>query len=362
MTDKNTAWFYLAIGLLTAALIYLLGPILSPFLIGALLAYLGDPLTDWLESRKLSRTLAVCVVFVTLTLLLVIALLLLVPMLGRQIDMLVEKLPQWIFQFQSQVLPWVEKRFGIQVSALSIDQLNEKMSGHWQQAGDVAATVFKQVSQSAMTLFGWIANITLIPVVAFYLLRDWDVMIAKVHDLLPRTIEPTVSKLARECDDVMSAFLRGQLAVMVALGIIYGVGLAIVGVELALLLGTISGLAAIVPYLGFIIGIVASSIAAYLQFHEWMPVLYVAIVFGAGQAIESSVLTPLLVGDKIGLHPVAVIFAVMAGGQLAGFVGVLLALPAAAIIMVLLRHLMRRYKDSALYQERPPQRFVRGRK
>jgi predicted PurR-regulated permease PerM len=149
---------------------------------------------------------------------------------------------------------------------------------------------------------------------------------------------------------------------MVALGVIYGVGLAIVGVELALLLGTIAGLAAIVPYLGFIIGIVASSIAAYLQFHEWMPVLYVAIVFGAGQVIESSVLTPLLVGDKIGLHPVAVIFAVMAGGQLAGFVGVLLALPMAAIIMVLLRHLLQRYKDSTLYQERAPQRFVRGRK
>jgi predicted PurR-regulated permease PerM len=362
VNDKSTAWFYLVIGLLATAFIYLLSPILAPFLVGALLAYLGDPLTDWLETRKLPRTAAVCVVFATLTLAMVIALLLLIPTLGRQIDMLVEKLPQWIFYFQSQLLPWIERRFGIKVSALSIDQLNEMMSGHWQQAGDIATTVFKHVSQSAMTLFGWIANITLIPVVAFYLLRDWDVMIAKIHDLLPRTIEATVSRLARECDDVMSAFLRGQLAVMVGLGIIYGVGLAIVGVDLALLLGTISGLAAIVPYLGFFVGIVASSIAAYLQFHEWMPVLYVAIVFGVGQTIESSVLTPLLVGDKIGLHPVAVIFAVMAGGQLAGFVGILLALPLAAIIMVLLRHLLQRYKDSSLYQERAPQRFVRGRK
>lgn len=365
MSDKSTAWFYLAAGLLAAALLYLLSPILTPFLIGALLAYMGDPLTDWLEKRKLPRTVAVCVVFASLTLLLVIAILLLVPMLGRQVDMLVEKLPQWIFQFQSQLLPWIERRFGVQLSALSMDQLNEMMSGHWEQAGDVFTTVLKHASQSAMALFGWIANITLIPVVAFYLLRDWDVMVAKVHDLLPRNIEGTVTRLARECDDVLSAFLRGQLAVMAALGVIYGAGLAIIGVELALLLGTISGLAAIVPYLGFIVGIVASSIAAYLQFQEWMPVLYVAIVFGAGQAIESSVLTPLLVGDKIGLHPVAVIFAVMAGGQLAGFVGVLLALPVAAIVMVLLRYLMRRYKDSALYQQdqqHGPQRFVRSRK
>lgn len=362
MTDKSTAWFYLAIGLLSVVFIYLLSPILSPFLIGALLAYLFDPITDWLEARKLPRMAAVCVVFATLTLLLVVIVLLLVPTLGRQIDMLVEKLPQWIFYFQSQLLPWIERRFGVQISAVSMDQLNEVMNGHWQQAGDVATTVLKHVSKSAMTLFSLIANITLIPVVAFYLLRDWDVMIAKIDDLLPRTIEGTVSRLAHECDDVLSAFLRGQLAVMVALGVIYGAGLAIIGVELALLLGTISGLAAIVPYLGFIVGIVASSIAAYLQFHEWMPVLYVAIVFGVGQVIESSVLTPLLVGDKIGLHPVAVIFAVMAGGQLAGFVGVLLALPLAAIIMVLLRYLHERYKDSALYQERVPQRFVRGRK
>jgi predicted PurR-regulated permease PerM len=360
VNDKSEAWFYLALGLLGAAFIYLLSPILSPFLIGALLAYMGDPLVDRLEARKLPRAAAVCVVFTVLTLLLVLALLLLVPMLGRQIDLLIEKLPHWIFYFQSQLLPWVEKRFGVQLSALSIDQLNEAMSKHWQQAGDVAATVLKQVSQSAMALFGWIANITLIPVVAFYLLRDWDLMIAKLHDLLPRTIEGVVGRLARECDEVLSAFLRGQLAVMAALAVIYSIGLAIVGVDLALLLGTLAGLAAIVPYMGFIVGIVASGVAAYLQFHEWMPLLYVAIVFGVGQTLEGTVLTPMLVGNKIGLHPVAVIFAIMAGGQLAGFVGVLLALPVAAIVMVLLRYVHRRYKDSAIYQERAPQRFVRG--
>jgi len=362
VTDKSQAWFYLAVGLLSAVFIYLLSPILTPFLVGALLAYLGDPLTDWLEARTLPRTAAVCVVFASLTLLLVAVVLLLVPMLGRQIDMLIDKLPEWIFYFQSQLLPWIEKRFGVKISAHSIDQLNEIMSGHWQQAGDVAAVVFKQVSQSAVTLFGWLANITLIPVVAFYLLRDWDVMIEKLHDLLPRTVEGTVSKLARECDEVLSAFLRGQLAVMVALAVIYSIGLTIVGVDLALLLGTLAGLAAIVPYMGFIVGIVASCIAAYLQFHEWTPLLYVAIVFGVGQALEGTVLTPMLVGDKIGLHPVAVIFAIMAGGQLAGFVGVLLALPLAAIVMVLLRYLHQRYKDSALYHERAPQRFVRNRK
>lgn len=362
MIDRGAAWFYLAVALIAVLFVYLLSPILAPFLVGALLAYVGDPLVDWLETRKLPRTAAVCIVFVSLSLALVLALLLLIPLLGQQIDTLIEKLPHWIFFMQEKLLPWIEHRFGVSMAALSIDQLTAMLSGHWQQAGDVVAVVLKQVSQSALAFFGWIANVTLIPVVAFYLLRDWDLMIAKLHDLLPRTIEGVVGRLARECDEVLSAFLRGQLLVMLALGVIYSVGLTIVGVDLALLLGTLAGLAAVVPYMGFIVGIVASGIAAYLQFQEWLPLLYVAIVFGFGQMLEGMVLTPMLVGDKIGLHPVAVIFAIMAGGQLAGFVGVLLALPLAAIVMVLLHYLHERYKDSALYQQRTSQRFVRGRK
>jgi len=359
MTDKSAFWFYFVIALMVAGFIYLLSPILAPFLVGLLLAYIGDPLVDKLEARKLPRTAAVVVVFVILSLMVVAAFLLLLPLLGRQLDTLMENLPHWIFFLQAKLLPWIEKRFGVALDALSIEQLTTLMSSHWQQAGNVMTVVLAQVSKSALALLGWFANITLIPVVAFYLLRDWDILVGKLHDLLPRTIESTVTRLAQQCDEVLSAFLRGQLLVMLALGIVYSVGLAAVGVDLALLLGTLAGLASVVPYMGFIVGIVASGIATYLQFHEWMPLVYVACVFSLGQMLEGMVLTPMLVGDKIGLHPVAVIFAIMAGGQLGGFVGVLLALPVAAVTMVLLRYLNERYKGSTLYQHRAPQRFVR---
>jgi predicted PurR-regulated permease PerM len=189
----------------------------------------------------------------------------------------------------------------------------------------------------------------LIPVVTFYLLRDWDVLVARIRELLPRQQEPTVVKLAKNSDEVLGQFLRGQLAVMVALGTIYTVGLWIVGLDLALLVGMIAGLVSFVPYLGFIVGIVLAGVAALMQFGDAVYLLYVAIVFGIGQVLEGMVLTPLLVGDKIGLHPVAVIFAVMAGGQLFGFVGILLALPVAAVVVVILRHFREVYTASELY-------------
>jgi predicted PurR-regulated permease PerM len=186
-------------------------------------------------------------------------------------------------------------------------------------------------------------------VVTFYLLRDWDFLVERIRELIPRNVEPLVSELTKQCDQVLGAFMRGQLMVMLALGTIYAIGLGIIGIELALLLGMIAGLASIVPYLGFIIGILVSSVAAMMQFQDINILFYVAIVFTIGQLIEGFLLTPMLVGDKIGLHPVAVIFAIMAGGQLFGFAGVLLALPVAAVIMVLLRFAHLRYIGSDVY-------------
>jgi predicted PurR-regulated permease PerM len=237
----------------------------------------------------------------------------------------------------------------VDVQTLNLERLKQAIGAHWQEAGGFAATVLASVSQSGRALLGWVANLVLIPVVTFYLLRDWDVLVARVHDLLPRNSEPTVVRLARETDVVLGAFLRGQLSVMAALTLVYALGLWIVGLDLAFLIGLISGLVSFVPYLGFITGITLAGVAAYFQFHELLPLLWVALVFGIGQMFESMLLTPWLVGDKIGLHPVAVIFAVMAGGQLFGFIGVLLALPVAAVLMVLLREVRRRYVGSSLY-------------
>jgi predicted PurR-regulated permease PerM len=195
--------------------------------------------------------------------------------------------------------------------------------------------------------------VLLVPVVTFYLLRDWDHLVAQVRELLPRPVEPKVSALAGEIDAVLAEFLRGQLTVMAALALIYIVGLWAVGLELAFSIGLIAGLVSFVPYLGVIVGVVLASIAALLQFQDVWHLVAVVAVFGVGQMLEGMVLSPLLVGDRIGLHPVAVIFAVMAGGQLFGFFGVLLALPVAAAIVVLLRHSRDEYKRSGLYGPAP---------
>jgi predicted PurR-regulated permease PerM len=190
----------------------------------------------------------------------------------------------------------------------------------------------------------------MIPVVAFYLLRDWDIMVERIHALVPRSIEPVVARLAHESDDVLGAFLRGQLSVMVALGIFYGVGLWAIGLSVGPLIGMVAGLISFVPYLGAITGVVMAVTAAVVQYQDWMHVGLVAGVFVIGQSLEGYVLVPRLVGEKIGLHPVAVIFAVLAGGELFGFLGVLLALPVASVVMVLLRYAHERYTASELYR------------
>jgi predicted PurR-regulated permease PerM len=185
--------------------------------------------------------------------------------------------------------------------------------------------------------------------VAFYLMRDWDRLVAKALSVFPVVWQGKIAHIVSEADEVVGAFLRGQFVVMCTLGVVYSFGLWLVGLQLAFLLGFMAGLASIVPYLGFTIGVLASCIAAYAQFGDWSMLLWVLLVFGIGQAIESMVLTPVLVGDRIGLHPVAVIFALMAGGQLAGFVGVVVALPVAAVIAVFLRHALHHYRSSDIY-------------
>ncbi|MGH8541610.1 MAG: AI-2E family transporter [Stenotrophobium sp.] len=332
---QNWPWFAAAGAVLV--LLWVLSPILTPFVIGAGLAYLGDPIVDRLQRLRLSRTLGVCVVFVVLLCGLLLFLLLIVPMLQEQFMSLLRSLPDWLRWFQQTALP----RLGITLPEgmhLDADGLRQLIAEHWSKAGGVAAAVWDRVSHSGPALLETLANLLLIPIVSFYLLRDWDNLVAWIHDMIPPRHQPQLSALAGEADQVLGAFIRGQLLVMAALALIYSVGLTIIGLKLALVIGLWAGLVSFVPYLGFITGFIAASIAIVVQTGEFLPLLWVAIVFGIGQIAEGGFLTPNLVGDRIGLHPVAVIFAVMAGGQLFGFIGVLLALPAAAVIAVMLRH------------------------
>lgn len=343
-------WVWLGGVLLVFGLVYLLHPILSPFLVALLLAYLFDPLVDRLEKWGLSRTWGVVAVFALFTLIVMTLLLVLVPMLAKQLMRLYELAPQMLDWMQHSAMPWVQSRLGLADGFWKFDKVKAAISEHMGQTTDIVGVVLSQATASGLALIGWLANLVLIPVVSFYLLRDWDLMMAKIRSLLPRNREERVMSLAGECHEVLGAFVRGQLLVMLALGVIYAAGLMLVGLELGLLIGLIAGLAAIVPYMGFVIGIGAALIAGLFQFGgDLYPMLGIVAVFMVGQALEGMVLTPLLVGDRIGLHPVAVIFAILAGGELFGFTGVLLALPVAAVIMVLVRHVHDLYKDSDIY-------------
>ncbi|HEY9150145.1 MAG: AI-2E family transporter [Gammaproteobacteria bacterium] len=351
MTEARS-WFWLGMLLISGWLVYLLAPVLTPFLAAALIAYLGSPLVERLQGARLSRTSAVVLVFILFTLAVLILMLFLVPLLVKQIEAaLVVQLPRTLEWLQGTALPFLGGLAGVETEALlDIEQLKESLTAHWREAGGLAARVLESVTRSGLALFGWLVNLVLIPVVAFYLLRDWQGLIGRIDQMLPRDWAPTIRQLAGESDTVLGAFLRGQLLVMLALGLVYTLGLWIIGLELALLIGLLAGLVSFVPYLGFTIGVLAALLAGWFQFQEFMPLLWVVVVFGVGQLLESLVLTPKLVGDSIGLHPVAVIFAVMAGGQLFGFVGVLLALPVASVVMVLLRYAYRQYLDSDVYE------------
>ena len=262
---------------------------------------------------------------------------------------LTRKIPGFIDYLQETILPEIERMLGLKEHQSDLTALKEALQQNWQSVGGLAGYLVDTISKSSMLLVAWISNLVLIPVIAFYLMRDWDILIDKINHLLPRHIEPVISELALESDEVLGSFLRGQMSVMLSLAAIYSIGLWIAGLDFALLVGMLAGAVSFVPYLGFIVGILAAIIASLIQYHDFMHLLPVMLVFGIGQLIESMILTPLLVGDRIGLHPVAVIFAIMAGGQLFGFVGVLIALPVAAVVMVLLRHIYQRYVASQLY-------------
>lgn len=354
--SESQKWMLLSIVLLIGWIFYLLSPILMPFLVAAFLGYLGDPLVDKLEARKLSRSLSVTIVFIFFSVLLLLMIILLVPLLESQTVALINKLPGFIEYIQTHIVPRFLSITGLAQqnadNGIDLTILKKAIGENWRSIGGIAGYLVNSISSSGLLIAAWLSNLVLIPVIAFYFMRDWDILVAKIAHLIPRHIEPLVTRLARESDEVLAAFMRGQLLVMACLASIYSVGLWLAGLELALLVGLLAGLVSFVPYLGFIVGVLAAIIAAVMQLQDLSLLIPIAIVFGVGQLIESMILTPLLVGDRIGLHPVAVIFAILVGGQLFGFVGVLIALPVSAVVMVLLRYVYQTYVSSGLYATR----------
>ena len=349
---RRVQWAALVVAILWV--IGQLGPVLTPFVFAALLSWLGDPVVDRLQERGLRRITAVGLVFAVMLVILTLALLVLLPLLEQQLVTLVESVPRYRDWLIGTALPWLQHRTGLEImSWLDPDLMFQLIGDHWEGAKGVATSVLGYVSRSGLALLGMVATIALTPIVTFFFLRDWDLIVAKVGSLIPRRYYPTVTMLARESDEVLGGFLRGQFLVMLIMGVLYGLGLWAVGLDVGVLIGVLAGLLTFVPYLGPTTVVLLGGIAALVQYGDWQHLLGVGVVWGLGQVIESYVLTPKLVGDRIGLHPMAVIFSVMAGGQLFGFLGMLLALPVAAVINVLLRYVEERYRHSRAYTDQP---------
>jgi len=354
MTPGSRGWLVLAAAVVAGWLVYLLAPVITPFAAALAIAYFGDPLVDRLENKgvrawRMGRTLAVVLVFLLMVVAFVAMLLVIVPLLADQVRVLVERFPAYLEWLTGTAWPWVAGQLGMDATVLDTGRITALLKAYWRELSQAAFALMETLGRGGQAVIHWVTNLVLIPVVTFYLMRDWDLLIRGVRDLVPRNMVDDVTRLAGEIDGVLSAFVRGQLIVMLALGVIYSLGLWLVGIDLAFLIGMGAGLLSIVPYLGSILGLAAAAIAALFQFHDIFHLLMVLLVFGGGQMAEGMLLTPRLVGDRIGLHPVAVIFAVLAGGQLFGFLGILLALPVAAALNVVVRHAHGRYRTSSLY-------------
>ena len=344
-------FFVLAVLILLGWLTYRLSPILSPFLIAGILAYLGNPLVTRLQRYRISRTWGTTLVFVSVLLLLAGVTMALLPVIRQQSLLFVEYLRQYLELLQTQIIPQLSARIGIHIDSQSITHYAtanaQKLAGWLGRSLQVALS-------SGSGLISGILNVILIPVLGFYLLRDWPHLVNRVAALIPQRYLPISQRLAGDADAMLMAFLRGQLLVMLALGASYAIGLSIIGLQTAILIGLVAGLLSFVPYLGVVSGVTMASLAMYVQTGAFLPILWVLIVFAIGQVLESMVFTPYLVGDRIGLHPVAVIFAVLAGGELFGFAGLLLALPITAVLIALLRHVHGWYLQSPHYLSNEP--------
>src|SRR5450830_162781 len=351
--EQKQSLLWLILGLFLVGLIILLGPMLSPFVTAAILAYALNPGVDWLARRRLGRfflprVLAVLIVVLLLVLMVMALILVVVPVLIKEIPLLQQQIPNFLDTLNATLAPRLSE-YGIHVR-LDVTGIKKILAQHLATSGDeIWASVLSSVKVGGTALLTWLANLLFIPMVLFYLLQDWHSFIKRLRGMIPRRWVSKLSVMTAEVDDLLAQYLRGQLLVMLILAVYYSTALIIARFDVALPVGILTGLLVFIPYVGFGLGLVLALIAAVLQFSGWDGLVAVAIIYGLGQVLESFILTPQLVGERIGLHPLVVIFALLAFGQLFGFVGVLLALPTSAIISVMVRHLRQHYLSSSFY-------------
>jgi len=350
ITRENPRFWWLVLALISGVLVYLLAPILSPFLFAAILAYICDPLVDKLEARRVPRTLGTSLVLLLVIGLFVMLLVILIPLFYTELTLLYERLPGFLSQIAEKLEPWLQRNVAPDIK-LDMEGIKELLTKNIPSGSQgMAGKILSSLGIGGLAVIGFLINMLLIPTVFFYLLRDWDILVAKLDEVIPRRWHKRTSTIAREIDTVLAEFLRGQLAVILVMVLYYFIGLWFTGLEFALPIGVISGLLVFVPYVGMVTGLTLATLSGFMQFGATTGLIWVWVVFGIGQVLESMVVTPWLVGNRIGLHPVVVIFALLAFGQIFGFVGILLALPASAALLVGLRHLRHDYLKSRMYQ------------
>ncbi|MES2956536.1 MAG: AI-2E family transporter [Pseudomonadota bacterium] len=344
---RSLVWLALAVA--AGFILWLLAPVLTPFIVAAVLAYALHPAVEALAARRLPRLAAVALVETVAIAALLALLLLVVPIISKELPLLREQLPVLAEKLNQRLSPWLAQ-FGVNVSldSASIKAFAAKLLDA--NLEDWASTVLSSARIGGSLLLAFIGNAFLMPVVLFYLLIDWPQLVQRVQAFIPPRLRNGALGFMDECDTVLGQYLRGQLMVMGALALYYSAALAIAGFDLALPVGVFTGLAVFIPYLGFGLGLALALVAGVLQFASWYGVIAVALIYGIGQIGESLFLTPRLVGERIGLNPLAVIFALLAFGHLFGFVGVLIALPVSALILVALRRARGAYLGSRLYQ------------
>lgn len=346
----QTAW-WLAVAAGLVWILWLLKPILTPFLAGAVLAYILDPAVEWLVRRRIPRVAATGLVLLLGFVALLAMFLIVAPLISQEATELAGRVPTMLDRLDASLSPWLKTTIGREVH-VDFETLKTFLTKQLQATEGIGERLLASASSGGLAIVGWLANLVLIPVVLFYLLLDWQEIVRRVDLLVPRRVHGQVQTIIGEVNAVLAEFLRGQLSVMGLLAAYYAVALALGGVKFFLPVALVAGGLAFVPYLGFGAGLSLAVLVAALDQNPAEKLFVVAVVFGIGQVIESFVLTPWLVGQRIGLHPVAVVFALLAFGHVFGFFGVLLALPASAVLLVGLRHLRDSYFSSAFYRDR----------
>ena len=348
--SENKNWiFWITLLVIFAVLVYVLRSVLLPFVVGIIIGYLLDPLATRLEKLKINRTLATCLVLLLVAVILIPAFIALVGMIDEQLALFISAVPKYMEALSQKIEPIIAN---IQDNFPNFNQekFREYLRGNMSNGLKLIGSLLRKLISGSYAVFNILSLVLITPIVTFYMLRDWNDFTKKVDSLLPKAYKKEIRTQAKEIDKIISSFIRGQLSVCVLLGTFYGVGLSFVGLDLGLLVGFIAGIISFIPYVGSIVGFITAMAIAFAQFNDWVPIAQVVGVFAVGQFLEGNFLTPKLVGDSIGLHPVWVMFALLAGGVLLGFLGLMIAVPLAAVIGVLARFAISKYKQSSLYK------------